>query len=390
MTSPKSKKKRLAAHNPAGVLPDRVEAPACDSQAPDALPTTHPDAQLPAHVHLIAYDLNGFEEFDSPSAEQIIAARTQHRIAWVHVDGVEDLERIKQLGRLFALHPLTTEDIAHVHQRAKVERYDNYYFIVLRSACRDEKAGEVVTEQISICFGQGWVLTFEERHDEVRTFETVREFIRTGRGRIRQGGADALCHALLDATIDDYIPLVLEHADRIDALEERVILNKPTDHDLLQEIYNLKREVLAIKRSLLPLRDDVNILVREESPLLSPETRIYLRDCQDHVIRTLDQVESHRELCTSLMDLHLSTVSHRMNEVMKVLTIISTIFIPLSFVVGLYGMNFNTEHPYNMPELNSPYGYPAVIGFMLLMVISLLTFFYRRGWIGSRDFRKLR
>jgi magnesium transporter len=374
MGTKKRRKKPETNYRPAGVLPD-VEL--------DAI-------ELPAHVHVIAYSPEGYDELDCPTAEQIMEERKKRRVTWVHVDGVEDLARLKQLGKLFELHPLSVEDIAHVHQRAKVERYEEYYFVVLRSACRDGDTGGVVTEQLSICFGQGWVLTFEERHDEVRTFEAVREFIRSNRGRLRQGGADALCHALLDATIDEYFPLVVEHGDRLDALEERVILNKPTDRDLLQEVYDLKREILAIKRALVPLRDDVNILVREDSPLISSETRVYLRDCQDHVLRTLDQVESHRELCASLMDLHLSTVSHRMNEVMKVLTIISTIFIPLSFIVGLYGMNFDTDHPYNMPELKSPYGYRAVVTFMALMVIMLIGFFYRKGWIGSRDFRSQR
>jgi magnesium transporter len=390
MSTRKRRKKQLSEHRPAGVLPDRAYEPedSCELEVEAAHHATH--IELPANVHMLAYDADGFEEINAPTAEQILAMRQRRRVTWVHVDGVEDLDRIKQLGKLFALHPLTMEDIAHVHQRAKVERYEDYYFVVLRSACRDSESEGIITEQLSICFGHGWVLTFEERLDEVRSFEAVRDFIRLNRGRTRQGGADALCHALLDATIDDYFPLVLEHGDRLDALEERVIMNTPADRDLLQEIYELKREILAIRRALVPLRDDVNILVREESPLLSPETRVYLRDCQDHVARTIDQIESYRELCTSLMDLHLSTVSHRMNEVMKVLTIISTIFIPLSFIVGLYGMNFDTKFPYNMPELSSPYGYPAVLTVMGVMVIGPFAFFYRKGWIGSRDFRTLR
>ncbi|CAG0953144.1 partial Cobalt/magnesium transport protein CorA, partial [Anaerolineae bacterium] len=278
---------------------------------------------------------------------------------------------------VFSLHPLALEDVVHVHQRPKVEEYEAGFYLVMRMP-RFEGAVNVELEQLSLFFGPGYVVTFQEREGDC--LEPVRERLRGSRGRVRQLGADYLAYTLLDAVIDAYFPILEVVGERLELLEDRVLLHP--DRAVVEDIHHVKRELIAIRRAIWPLRDAVNRLEREEHPLIDRETQVYLRDCYDHCVQLVELVETYREVATGLLDVYLSSVSNRMNEVMKVLTIIATIFIPLGFVASVYGMNFDTSRsPYNMPELEWRYGYPYVLGLMAAMVIGLLVYFRVKRWI---------
>jgi magnesium transporter len=293
------------------------------------------------------------------------------------VVGVGDAETVRRIGEIFALHRLALEDCINVHQRPKVEEYEDHRFIVSRMAMIREGPD---TEQISLFLGRNFVITFQEQPGDC--FGPVRERLRAARGRIRAAGADYLAYALLDAIVDSYFPVLESYGERIEDLEDDVLLRP--DNRTVAQIFELKRDLLALRRAAWPQREAINTLIREPSPLIDDETRIFLRDCYDHAVHVLDIVETHREQAASLTDVYLSSMSNRLNEVMKVLTIIATIFIPLSFIASVYGMNFDTERsPWNMPELEWYFGYPFALGLMALTAAGLLLFFRRKGWIGS-------
>jgi magnesium transporter len=299
-------------------------------------------------------------------------------VTWINVDGLGDATVISQIGKLFGLHPLALEDVVNVHQRAKVEEYDGHTFIVARMV---ELREHLETEQVSLFLGPNFVITFQERPGE-DSIEPVRERLRKSRGRIRALGADYLAYAILDAVIDGYFPVLEQYGERLESLELEVTTS--ADRSLIGKIHDIKSDLLMIRRSIWPHREAFNGLVRDSSPLVKAETRVYLRDCYDHTVQLIDLVETYRELGADLRDVYLSSVSNRMNEIMKVLTIISTIFMPLSFIASVYGMNFNTEiSPWNMPELNWYYGYPFVLGVMATMTTGMLIFFRRKGWLGG-------
>ncbi len=296
---------------------------------------------------------------------------------WVNVDGFGDASIIRQLGELFKLHPLAMEDVVNAHQRAKVEPYTDQLFIVTRwvSSTAHE---HLEAEQISMFLGTHYVLSFQERPGDC--FDPVRERIRSDRGRIRQTGSDYLAYALIDAVIDSYFPVMDHFVEKLDKLEEDVTVG--LHHSVTDQIHEVRNDLLLLRRSVRPHRDALNELVRDHHPLVSDETRVFLRDCYDHTVQLIDLLEVYREMCADLRDYYLSLVSNRMNEVMKVLTIIATIFIPLGFIAGVYGMNFNTQLPGNMPELNWPYGYCISLGMMLATALGMVTYFWRCGWIG--------
>jgi len=325
----------------------------------------------------MAWSDGTFLEKESARVDDLEELIKEWPLVWVNVDGLGDAETLRKLGEIFGIHKLALEDVIHVHQRSKVEDYEDHLFIVARMLFdADEK---VRTEQISIFLSEGKVLTFQERKGDC--LEPVRERIRKGKGRIRGAGADYLAYAILDAVVDAWFPLLEKFGDSLEELEDKV-LGAP-DKETVEKIHQVKRDLLEIRRTIWPMRETTSSLLREET-LISEETHLYLRDCYDHVIQILDIVESYREIATGLMDLYLSSVSNRMNEVMKVLTIIATIFIPLSFIAGVYGMNFNPEvSPLNMPELNWKYGYLAVWTVMAAIGGIMILFFVRRGWIGE-------
>jgi magnesium transporter len=300
-----------------------------------------------------------------------------YKVTWVNVDGLGDERVIRELGEMFGLHSLALEDVINVHQRAKVEPYDNYLFIVARMLHEND---QLETEQLSMFLGKDVLLTFQ--HMPGDCLDPVRQRVRRSVGRMRASGPDYLAYCLLDAVVDHYFPILEHLGDQLDALEEQAML-RPTRHTI-QEIHNIKQELLIMRRAIWPHREAINALARDENPLVQPETHVYLRDCYDHVIQIMDLVETYRERGSDLRDVYLSSLSNRMNEIMRVLTVIATIFIPLTFITSIYGMNFDTQYPLNMPELRWPYGYVSLWGVMLVVTVWMVGFFWRKGWIGSQ------
>ena len=340
----------------------------------DAIENGH-DAGPPV-MQAIAYHGNDFVEKELGQPEDVVELLEQWPVTWLNVAGLDNAETIDRLGSIFGLHHLALEDVVHVRQRAKVEQYGEQLFIVARMPRGEEG---LQTEQLSMFVGKNFVLTFIE--DPGDSFEPVRTRLRGG-GGLREAGPGYLTYSLLDAVIDAYFPVVEAYAERLDRLEDRVTARP--NRRALAEIHTAKRNLRSIRRVVWPFREALNCLLRDPSPLIDDDTRVHLRDCYDHLVLIIDLVETYRELCSDLTDLYLSSLSNRLNEVMKVLTIIATIFMPLSFITGVYGMNFRPDRsPWNMPELNWKYGYPYALGLMALTVLGMLWYFRRKGWLSD-------
>jgi len=324
-----------------------------------------------AVLRLIGYGPDDLQEAAIEDPAQWQPGAGEGRITWLNVDGVADTAVVESLGASFGLHPLVMEDILNTDQRPKVEDYQGYLYIVLRMLQFDQDRQQIHSEQLSLVLGADFVLSFQERPGDV--FDGVRERLRAGR-RIRFMRSDYLAYALLDAVVDHYFEMLELLGEQVEELEDQLI--SAPGPDTLARIHHYKREMLLLRKSIWPLREVLSRLTRDESPLISDETRLYLRDVHDHAIHVMDSIDTIRELLVSMLDLYLSSVSKRMNEIMKVLTIFATLFMPLTFIVGVYGMNFDV-----MPELHWRWGYPTVMGVMLLIVIALLAFFRRRRWI---------
>jgi magnesium transporter len=317
------------------------------------------------------------------AAEGLAAALAPEpgKVVWIDVQGLGDGELIRQVGAALGLHPLTVEDVVHHHQRPKVEEFDDYLLLVLRMV-RHQGEGRVDNEQLSLVLREGLLVTFQERPGD--GFEPVRRRLREGKGQIRRSGADYLAYALVDAAIDNYFPVLELYGDTMEALDERV--RQDPSPQVSAAIHGMRRELRHLRRAAWPLRDVAAALGRIEHPLLGKRVRPMFRDCYDHVVQVADFVEGTRERASELADLYLAMMGERTNQVMKVLTIISTIFIPLTFLCGLYGMNFDgAVSPFNMPELRWRYGYPALLLLMLVVFLGQILFFRRRGWIGGRS-----
>ncbi len=323
-------------------------------------------------ITLIGYDETHLEEREVRSVEECFPFREAPTVTWINVDGLHQVEVIESLGRHFGLHPLVLEDILSTGQRPKLEDYGDHIFIVLRMLNDHEGQSETEDEQISLILGRNFVLSFQERVGDV--FDPIRERIRSGKGRIRKLGADYLAYALIDAIVDHYFIILERLGDRMEALHEELV--ESPSSQTLQEIQHLKREMIFLRRSIWPLREVISALHRGESSLFGEPTRIYLRDVYDHTIQVIDALETFRDMISGMLDIYLSSLSHRMNEIMKVLTIIATIFIPLTFIAGVYGMNFEY-----MPELKWRWGYFAVLGVMVLLALSMLFYFRRKRWL---------
>jgi len=335
-------------------------------------------ASLPTRIGFFGFGASSIEEQQTADMAQLREAIRHHDVVWINVDGFADLRLIENVGSLFGLHDLALEDVVNVHQRPKVEEFEDHLFIVTRML-PDPAATH--TEQVSLFLGKGYVLTFQEAPGDV--FEPVRERLRRHKGRIRQMGPDYLAYALLDAVIDGYFPALERQGESIESLEA-MVLTQP-HQELAADIHAIKRDLLEIHRAVWPQRDMINGLMRDESDLIREKTRTYLRDCYDHTVQLIDMIETYREISSSLLEIHLSSLSNRMNEIMKVLTIMATIFIPLSFIASIYGMNFNpASSPWNMPELGWRYGYLLALGLMAAVAIGLLAMFHAHGWIGRR------
>jgi magnesium transporter len=338
-----------------------------------------PAAPKPS-IRVTAYGPTALIEETVVDLRQLPSFLEKYPVCWIEVAGLGDAGTLERLGEIFDLHPLALEDVVHCDQRAKVEEYgDHLLFVVARLIAQNEK---LHSDQVSLFLGKNFVLSFEERPSEC--FTPLRERIRSGRGRIRGMGADYLAYALIDAAIDSYFPLLEEFGERIDRLDDH--LGMRTAEEVISKIHDARGDLLLLRRTVWPHREAINQLLRDPHPLISDPTRIFLRDCYDNVVQLIDLLETYRELCSDLRDECLSFISNRLNEIMKVLTIIATIFMPLSFLASLYGMNFNPNaSSWNMPELNWRYGYPAVLLVMLVTVAAMLFFFWRRGWLGTKD-----
>ncbi len=346
--------------------------------APPGLPVVPSPKALSARV--FALHENVFLEEKVRNIRELPAIVDAHRVTWIDISSVQNRGGIQQLGELFGLHPLALEDVVNVHQRAKVEAYENSLFIVARMVQpNQEDTRRTETEQVSFFVGKKFLITFQERPGDC--FEPVRDRLRKSQGRIRMLGTDYLAYTLIDAIIDSYFPVLEHYADVLDSIEETVAHR--ADAAVIHRIHDVRNDLLLLRRAVRPHRTCLNELVRDEHPLIKPETRVYFRDCYDHSVQLFDLLDVYRELCSDVRDYYLSIVSNRMNEVMKVLTIISTVFIPLGFVASLYGMNFNTQLAGNMPELNWPYAYLGVLGLMSSMTAGMVYYFYRRGWLRS-------
>lgn len=326
-------------------------------------------------ITIVSYDEMEVHEQELADTSQLEANSLKHGdagVTWINIEGVHHLETIEKLGQVYGIHPLTLEDIVNTEQRPKIEEYANYLFVVLKaSGCADPK-DQLGVQQISLILRPGLVISFEEQAGEL--LDAVKNRIRSGKGKIRKAGSDYLAYCLIDAIVDRYFNVLERLGEEIELLQEELI-RKPA-RTTLQEIHRMKREMISFRRSVWPLREAVGSLLRGESAIIEKTTLVYLRDVYDHLIHVIDSVEIYRETLAGMMDLYLSSISNRMNEVMKVLTVIATIFMPLTFIAGVYGMNFKY-----MPELDWPWGYPAVLLLMSAVAVCMLIFFRRKKWI---------
>lgn len=351
---------------PLGGMPGAIQV---DPQAPTSV------------VTVIGYGAGDFVENHQATLSDIQDCLAKNSVTWVNVEGLGDAELLRGLTELFNLHPLAVEDVVNLHQRAKVENYEQTHFIITQMV---ELREVIETEQLSLFLGKNFVVCFQEAPGP-DCLEPVRDRLRKNLGLIRHRGPDYLLYSILDAVIDHYFPVLEAYGERLDELEQEIVLRPNLGS--MARIHEIKRELLFLRRLIWPQRDALSILVRDPIPEIQDETRVYLRDCQDHVMRIIDLLETYREIGSDLMDLQLSSMGNRTNEIMRVLTVISTIFLPLTFIVGVYGMNFDPKQsPWNMPELEWRFGYPIVWGVMIGIAVWMLLFFKRRGWLGKRSF----
>ena len=339
---------------------------------PGSLPGTliiEADA-TPVQINLIDYDSIEASELSDLTPKDCQPYLDMNSISWFDIAGLGNEHKWQELGRVFNLHPLLLEDIVNVPQRPKTDDYDDQLLIITQMVLPKKKGFYI--EQVSLILSKNYLLTVQEE-PEKDCFDNIRDRIIKSRGNIRQRGADYLAYALWDAIIDGYFPVLEACEDRIEDLEE-VILNNP-NRGILKQIYKIKRQLLALRRSIWPQRNALHTLIRDEHPLITKEVQVYLRDCYDHIVEIIEIIEIYRELVSSLLDVYVSAMGNKLNEIMKVLTVISTIFIPLTFIAGVYGMNFE-----NMPELKWQYAYFVCLACMLGLGVGLLLLFWQRGW----------
>lgn len=331
---------------------------------------------IPSTLDVICYNDDEFVEVDIESLHDIDRHTLDSGVVWLNCIGLGTEAVLRGIADRYNIHPLALEDVVSIPQRAKLEQYDDHLFFVTHMPrIEDDVLG---TEQLSFFFNSNHLVTFQERPGDC--FETVRTRLRESRGRIRKRRADYLAYALIDAVMDSYFPIMDEYHEDLEDLEDE-ILEQPSS-DLVEDLLEIRREVLEIRRSLHPTRHALEDLTQDDTGIVSDETKVYLRDVSDHAVRLVESFEAIRENALNMMEVYMTVASQQMNEVMKVLTIISTIFIPLGFIAGLYGMNFDPDASrWNMPELFLPYGYPLILGLMFMLVCGMLFFFKRKRWL---------
>ncbi len=325
-----------------------------------------------ARIRIIDYDGEHLQEKEVKKIEDCFPFKDAPTVSWVNIDGLHEVGLIEELGQHFDIHSLVLEDILHTEQRPKVEVFENYIFVVIKMLYHDNKNDDIRDEQFSLILGKNFVITFQEKVGDV--FEPIRERIRAGKLRVRKRKADYLTYTLIDAIVDNYFVILELLSDKIEVLEDELLENPSPD--TLQKIYKLKRKMIVLRKSIWPLREAISTLERSESNLIDESTGVFLRDVYDHTIQVIDTVESIRDMMAGMLDTYLSSVSNKMNEVMKVLTIIATIFIPLTFIAGIYGMNFEY-----MPELKWHGSYFVLWGVMLLILVGMVHYFRKKKWL---------
>ncbi|MBN2868545.1 MAG: magnesium/cobalt transporter CorA [Flavobacteriaceae bacterium] len=341
-------------------------------QIPGALVYTGQKESTKLHLQAFDYNENSFNEKELKTIEEAFIFKDTDTVTWVNLNGLSYINEIEKIGSYYQLHPLILEDIVNTSQRPKIDEYKDYIFIVLKMMYYDENE-QVISEQVSFVLGKNYVLTFQEAEGDV--FDSVRERIRYKKGRIRTEGADYLLYALIDAIVDHYYAIIETMGNKIEDLEDE-LFNGISQEEISQQIQNLKREVLKIRRAIFPLREIIGRVEKDPNNLIEEQTTHFFRDVYDHIIQVTENLDIYREMIWSLMDMYMTTISNKMNEVMKVLTIIATIFIPLTFIAGVYGMNF-----VNMPELQYKYGYYVVWVVMILIFLAMLYYFKRKKWL---------
>ncbi|QQS34935.1 MAG: magnesium/cobalt transporter CorA [Ignavibacteriales bacterium] len=328
-------------------------------------------------ISLFDYSSSDFVEKEIKNIDELDKLSFDKRVNWINISGIHDIAAIEKIGVIFNLHPLVLEDIVNVNQSPKIEDYDHYLFIVTKMIDYDKKQECIKIEQVSFILGKNYLLTFQE--DAYDVFDFLRVRIRENKGRVRKSGEDYLLYRLLDALTDNYM-LVLEHLDeKIESIEDNLLDNP--DQNVLESIHELRKDLMKIRRAAAPLREIIYSLEKEPKEMIHKSTLLFLRDLNDHVKQVMESLENYREIINGMHEIYISNSSFKLNQVVKVLTIISTIFIPLTFIVGIYGMNFNTNAgPLNMPELNWKYGYVFVMFLMVIIAVGLFIVFRKKKW----------
>ena len=334
----------------------------------------------PAVIRVISYDANRVEERSIDRISELSSLRQRETgVSWINIDGIGDPDTLSQLGQIFSLHVLALEDVVNLHQRPKFEDYGQTTFIVLRMP---SLRPHLDLEQVSVFVRDNLVITIQERPGDC--FDALRERIRNAKGRVRNRGGAYLAYSVLDAIVETFYPVVESYSDQLEDIESRVLASET--ESVVAEIHAVRHDLRVLRRTIGPTRDVLSAMTRVDKSESDGDTHVFLRDCHDHVVQLMEALDTNRELASSLMDMHLSNVSMRMNEVMKVLTIIATIFMPLGFIAAVYGMNFDGAlSPWNMPELRWRYGYPVVLGAMGLTAFGLGWFFRSKGWLGKAE-----
>jgi magnesium transporter len=335
--------------------------------------TLNPNAETP-RLSAFIYDENAVQSRDSIEVAGVRELLGSGRKLWVDVQGLGDERVLRELAEIFAIHPLALEDVVHVPVRPKAEAYEQNLLIVTRMI-RPSEEDEPDIEQMSLFIGVDYVVTFQERYGDV--LDPVRDRLHVEGSRLRTMGSDYLGYAILDTVVDGYYPSIEAIGDRVEDLEDEVLSKVPPD--ILQQIHSLRSQLLGLRRAIVPQRESMHLLLREENTFVSDAVQVYLRDTTDHIVQASEAVEQARERVSSLMNMYLTIVSNRMNDVMKTLTIIASIFVPLTFIAGIYGMNFE-----RMPELGKTWGYPLTLGVMGTVAGGMVFYFWRKGWIGRR------
>jgi len=329
-------------------------------------------------ITVFDYDGEACAEKVVNDVEECFPFKDKPTVTWINVDGIHRIDVLEKLSACYLVHHLVLEDILNINQRPKAEDFGDYIYIAAKMLSLDETNDDIIEEQVSIILGDNFVITFQE-DKEGDVFDVIRQRIRAGKGRIRKMKADYLAYALLDAIVDNYFVILEKVSEKIELIEESLVSR--TDAVILNSINKMKRNLIFLRKSVWPLREVIRAITQSESALIREQTLAYYRDIQDHIIQAVDTIEAFRDTASGMLDIYLSSLSHHLNEVMKVLTIIATIFMPLTFIAGIYGMNFNTQGSrFNMPELNWPFGYLFVLSLMAMVVTGMVAYFKKKKW----------